>query len=168
MIWLRAALFFLAVPGTVLGLVPAALVSYGPRTRVDAWPLRFLGLAAAAAGVGVILWCSVEFVRRGRGTAAPYDPPRELVAAGLYRWVRNPMYVAAVLAVVGEALWTGAPVLLAYAAALAIAYDLFVRLYEEPRLRKAFGPAYERYCAAVPRWLPRRPGPARPPESAVP
>jgi protein-S-isoprenylcysteine O-methyltransferase Ste14 len=104
----------------------------------------------------VIAWCFVDFVRRGRGTPAPYDPPRELVVAGLYRYVRNPQYVGVVLAVVGEAVASGRVILLGYAAGLAAFYHLFVTRYEEPTLRRTFGEAYARYVAAVPRWLPRR------------
>jgi len=101
------------------------------------------------------VYCFVEFVRRGRGTPAPYDPPRELVVAGLYRHVRNPQYVGVLLVVVGEALLAEAAILLGCAAVLAIGYHLFVRYYEEPTLAQLFGEAYSRYREAVPRWLPR-------------
>ena len=105
----------------------------------------------------MILRCFADFVRRGRGTPALYDPPRELVVAGLYRYVRNPQYVGVVLVIVGEALLTGMVVLFGYAALMAIGYHLFVRYYEEPTLGRLFGEAYARYREAVPRWLPRRP-----------
>jgi protein-S-isoprenylcysteine O-methyltransferase Ste14 len=155
-LWLRTALFSLVVPGTVLVLIPAALVAgrVGPRLDLGRW--RWIGLAPVAAGAAVVLRCFADFVRRGRGTPAPYDPPRELVVAGLYRHTRNPQYLGVLALVSGEALLTGAPVLLPYAAALALGYHLFVTCHEEPTLRRLFGDAYVRYCAAVPRWLPTR------------
>jgi protein-S-isoprenylcysteine O-methyltransferase Ste14 len=106
----------------------------------------------------MIARCFVDFVRRGRGTPAIYDPPRELVVAGLYRYVRNPQYVGVVLVVVGEALLSGMVVLFGYAALMALGYHLFVRYYEEPTLGRLFGVAYTRYREAVPRWLPWRTG----------
>jgi protein-S-isoprenylcysteine O-methyltransferase Ste14 len=158
MIWLRTALFTLLVPGTILIVVPFALVAsgIGPRFEFGAW--HMFGIVPLAIGLTVIAWCFVNFVLRGRGTPAPYDPPRKLVVAGLYRFVRNPQYVGVVLVVVGEGLLTGATILFGYAAVLAIAYHLFVRHYEEPTLRRSFGEPYTRYCEAVPRWLPRLTG----------
>jgi protein-S-isoprenylcysteine O-methyltransferase Ste14 len=157
MLWWRTALFTLLVPGTVLALVPGALLAAGLGPSLDPGPARWLGLLPVVLGLAVILTCFVTFVRRGRGTPAPYDPPRELVVAGLYRYVRNPQYLGVVLVAVGEALLTGAVVLLGYAAVLAVAYHLFVRYYEEPTLGRRFGEAYARYREAVPRWLPRWP-----------
>ena len=157
MLWLRTALFTIVVPGTVLVLIPFTLVRLNIGPRFDPGPARYLGLVPLLAGVGVILWCFADFIRRGRGTPAPYDPPRELVVAGLYRYARNPQYVGVLVAVIGEALLTGAAVLLGYAALLAIGYHLFVTRYEEPALTRLFGEAYGRYRTAVPRWIPRRP-----------
>lgn len=157
MIWLRALVFVLLVQVVVIGVVPYLLANGGMGSRFDLGAWRAAGLVPLAIGVAMLAWCNYAFVARGRGTAAPYDPPRELVATGLYRWTRNPMYVSAVLVVLGAAVWTGAAVLLGYAALLALAYHLFVRLYEEPRLRRSFGASYKAYCAAVPRWLPRPP-----------
>ena len=157
MLWLRTALFTIVVPGTVLLLIPFSLVRLGIGPRFDPGPARYLGLVPLGAGVGAILWCFADFIRRGRGTPAPYDPPRELVVAGLYRYVRNPQYVGVLVAVAGEALLTGAAVLLAYAALLGVGYHLFVTRHEEPALSRLFGEAYGRYRATVPRWVPRRP-----------
>jgi protein-S-isoprenylcysteine O-methyltransferase Ste14 len=157
MLWWRTAVFAVLVPGTELVLVPLAVVRLRLGPRVDLGPARYLGLVPLVAGVGIIGWCFTDFVRRGRGTPAVYDPPRELVVAGLYRCVRNPQYVGVVLALVGEALLSGRVVLFAYAALMAFAFHLFVRLYEEPTLGRLFGESYARYRDAVPRWLPRRP-----------
>jgi len=161
MLWFRTVLFTILVPGTVLVLVPLALVVSGLGPRLDFGPARYSGLVPLLAGLGVILVCFADFVRRGKGTPAPYDPPRELVVAGLYRYVRNPQYVGVVLVIVGEALLTAAAVLFGYAGFLAVAYHLFVRYYEEPTLGRLFGEAYARYREAVPRWVPRWPNRTR-------
>src|ERR1051325_5622350 len=153
MLWLRTVLFALLVPGTVLGLIPLILVRCMGE-QFDLGGMRLLGLILLVPGLAIILWCFIDFVRRGRGTPAPYDPPRRLVIAGLYRYVRNPQYIGVVLVVMGEALFFGSLVLLGYAAFLAICYHLFVRFYEEPTLKRLFGEDYARYCAAVPRWVP--------------
>ncbi len=106
-------------------------------------------------GAAIIVWCFVDFVRRGRGTPAPYDPPRQLVVVGFYKYVRNPQYVGVILVILGEAVLSGRTLLFGYAVFLAIGYHLFVRFYEEPALRKIFGEDYIHYCAAVPRWVPQ-------------
>jgi protein-S-isoprenylcysteine O-methyltransferase Ste14 len=154
---MRTGLFTIAVPGTVLVVVPMLLVRFGIGPRLEPDSMRYVGLAAILAGAAAIVWCFVAFVRRGRGTPAPYDPPRRLVAVGLYRYVRNPQYVGVLLVVVGEALLSGATTLFAYAMLLAIGYHLFVKYYEEPRLLRTFGDAYVRYVQAVPRWIPKMP-----------
>jgi protein-S-isoprenylcysteine O-methyltransferase Ste14 len=155
MLWLRTALFTLLVPGTVLVVVPVGLLATGLGPSLHLGPARWVGIVPIAMGAGAISVCFVEFIRRGRGTPAPYDPPRELVVAGLYRYVRNPQYVGVLLVTAGEAVLTGAGILLVYAAVLAIGYHVFVRYYEEPTLRRVFGEAYGRYCEAVPRWWPK-------------
>src|SRR5687767_820772 len=108
-------------------------------------------------GGAIMIRCVWDFAWTGRGTPAPYDPPRRLVIAGLYRCVRNPQYIGVVLVILGEAVWFGSLALLAYAAFFAIGYHLFVRFYEEPTLKKLFGEEYLRYCAVVPRWISKRP-----------
>jgi protein-S-isoprenylcysteine O-methyltransferase Ste14 len=153
MIWLRALSFIVAVQLTVLGVVPWLLADFGPRLPIGPW--HWLGIVPLAIGALALLWCSWAFVTRGRGTAAPYDPPRALVVQGLYRYVRNPMYVSAFLIVSGIGLWTSAASLFGYSLVLALSYNVFVRYYEEPRLRRVFGQSYLDYCAAVPRWWPR-------------
>jgi len=153
----RTALFAILFMGTVLVYVPYILAS-GPATaHWTLGPWRYVGLLPLAAGITGLARCLRDFAVVGRGTPAPFDPPRELVAAGLYRWVRNPMYLSALLLLVGEAILLEAPVLLRYAAAFFLATHLFVVLYEEPVLRRKFGGSYDRYRATVPRWLARRP-----------
>jgi protein-S-isoprenylcysteine O-methyltransferase Ste14 len=157
MLWFRTVLFTILVPGTELVLIPlvVVLLDFGP--RLDLGAARYGGLLPLLAGLAVILRCFADFVRRGRGTPAPYDPPCELVVAGLYRYVRNPQYVGVVLVIFGEALLTGMVVLFGYATLMALGYQLFVRYFEEPTLGRLFGEAYAQYREAVPRWLPRWP-----------
>lgn len=161
MLWLRTAVFTVLVPGTELVLVPLAVVLWDLGPRLELGPARYAGVVPLLTGLVVILRCFADFIRRGRGTPAIYDPPRELVVAGLYRHVRNPQYVGVVLVIVGEAVLTGRAVLLGYAALMAVLYHLFVRYYEEPTLGRLFGEPYARYQEAVPRWLPGRPGRTR-------
>jgi protein-S-isoprenylcysteine O-methyltransferase Ste14 len=116
---------------------------------------RWFGLPLAAVGAGVLLVCIVDFARKGRGTLAPVDPPRNLVASGLYRHVRNPMYFGAVALLVGQAMLFESKSVLLYAGLSWLASHLFVLAYEEPHLKRTFGAEYEEYRAGVPRWLPR-------------
>jgi protein-S-isoprenylcysteine O-methyltransferase Ste14 len=153
MIWFRALFFVVAVQLTVIGAIPWLLARVGSRLPMGVW--HWLGIVPLAIGCLALLWCNWAFVVQGRGTAAPYDPPRALVVQGLYRHVRNPMYVSAVLIVLGIALWTGAASLFGYSFLLALSYHLFVRYYEEPHLQRVFGQSYAEYCAGVPRWRPR-------------
>jgi len=97
----------------------------------------------------------LDFAQKGKGTPAPVDPPKELVISGLYRYVRNPMYVSVLLIIVGHFLWFGYWNLLVYAGFFLVVAHLFVTLYEEPNLGKRFGSSYENYLKEVPRWLPR-------------
>lgn len=156
MLWFRALLFALVVPGTFAGWLPAyiAAADRGPRFVTGA--ARWLGAPLVLLGWIALGWCFVDFVQRGRGTPNPLDPPRELVVAGLYRYTRNPMYVGALIAIAGVALLTGSRALLVYAATFWLLTHLFVLLYEEPALRRTFGVSYDRYHATVPRWLGRR------------
>jgi protein-S-isoprenylcysteine O-methyltransferase Ste14 len=156
MLWLRTILFTLLVPGTVLGLVPFALAASTKGLRIDLGTAHLMGLTLLLPGIAIIISCFIDFVRRGRGTPAPYDPPRRLVVGGLYTYVRNPQYVGVILVAVGEAILCGRMLLFGYAAFLAVGYHLFVWCYEEPTLRRKFGEEYVQYCAAVSRWLPHR------------
>ena len=166
MLKLRAALgsvvFFALAPGVVAGLVPWWLTSW--KAARPAWwpPLRATGAVLLLAGVGVLVHAFARFVVEGLGTPAPVAPTRELVVGGLYRYVRNPMYLAVLAAIVGQALLLGRPVLLAWAVAMATAFAAFVHWYEEPTLAWQFGERYQAYRRAVPGWWPRR-RPWRPP-----
>ena len=118
---------------------------------------RPIGWPILAAGVLLGLWCAFEFAWRGLGTPAPFDPPRRLVVSGLYRFVRNPMYVGVGIALIGEAIVFPhlTTFLLIMLAVLWIATTVFIVVYEEPTLRRLFGADYENYCANVRRWIPR-------------
>jgi protein-S-isoprenylcysteine O-methyltransferase Ste14 len=159
LLWLRSLVFFLLLPGTIGYALP---IWIGAATGRPPGALRWLGLAPLGAGSAVLLWCVRDFAVRGRGTLAPVDPPRELVAAGLYRWVRNPMYLGVLTALLGHALLFGSVQVLVYAAVVSCGFQLFVLFYEEPALTQRFGESYRRYCASVPRWIPRRPHEDRP------
>ena len=153
----RTFLFTLIVPGTVTVLVPYGIVRSEDAATLPLGVLRIVGAQLMVLGAWVYLRCAWDFAVVGRGTPAPLDPPRELVARGLYRYVRNPMYLGVLSVVVGEALFFESVRLLQYAAVLAAGFHLFVVLYEEPALRRQFGESYGRYLETVPRWTPRRP-----------
>jgi protein-S-isoprenylcysteine O-methyltransferase Ste14 len=150
------ALFLLVAPGSVLGGVPWLILRWSPTPVLPGW-LRWAGLIPLVPGAVLLVDSFVRFVTRGRGTPAPIAPPSSLVVTGFYRWVRNPMYVAIVLVVLGEALLFRSPALLLYAAVLWLTFHLFVLLYEEPHLRGAFGQSYDQYVRSVPRWIPLPP-----------
>ena len=114
------------------------------------------GMVVAAGGSVIALWCIATFIVIGRGTPAPFDPPRRLVVDGPYLFVRNPMYFGAALALTGAALFYESWALLAYCAAFVVVTHLFVITYEEPTLRTTFGAPYESYCEQVQRWWPSR------------
>ena len=154
-IWIRAAAFVLLAPGAVAGWVPW-LIARGDAAAAGAPALRWLGGALLAAGWAIVLWCTRDFALRGRGTPAPYDPPRALVTSGLFAVVRNPMYVGVLLAIGGMAAWHRSDRVVAYGALVALAFHLRVILYEEPRLAREFGAAFDAYRRAVPRWIPAR------------
>jgi protein-S-isoprenylcysteine O-methyltransferase Ste14 len=146
--------FLVVVPGTVAGVVPWWLTGWDSRPH---WPgLDVVGWTLIAAGVVVLLHAFTRFVVEGIGTPAPVAPTENLVVGGLYRYVRNPMYLAVGATIVGQALVLAQPVLFVYAAIFAVVVGAFVRGYEEPTLGRQFGEEYERYRRAVPGWWPRR------------
>ena len=151
MLFLRALTALLVLPGTFAGIIPALIVS-ADRWRGNGFSFGWIPLAF---GVATLLWCVRDFYVAGKGTLAPWDPPKHLVVIGLYRFVRNPMYVAIMLLLIGWTLIAGSPLLGGYGLLIAIAFHLRVVLYEEPRLRSQFPQAWADYTATVPRWLPR-------------
>lgn len=136
------------------------LTRWQPSAPLTHWlPVRLLGLVFVLAGAAVLIHAFVRFVIEGVGTPAPVAPPEHLVVGGLYRYVRNPIYVAVIAAIVGQALLLWRPALLGYAAIVALARACFVLGYEQPALTD--GDEYEAYRRAVPGWWPR-PTPWRP------
>jgi len=150
----RNTLFTLVVPGIGGVLVPIWLLR---RSGADSTPEVWPAVAVIAAGAGLYLACVWRFAGEGGGTPGPWDAPRRVVAAGPYRWVRNPIYISALLVVLGEAWLFLSSSVLVYAIGMALFFHLFVVGYEEPRLRRAFGETYLEYLRAVPRWIPRPP-----------
>lgn len=146
-------MFFVLAPGVVDGLVPWWLTGWHTHPR---WPpVRVLGGVLMVAGAAVLVRAFVRFVVEGAGTPAPVAPTERLVIGGLYRYVRNPMYLAVVTVILGQALLLGQPALLWYAVIVWLVVAAFVRVYEEPTLSRQFGASYAEYRKAVPAWLPR-------------
>jgi protein-S-isoprenylcysteine O-methyltransferase Ste14 len=148
---IRATIAFLALPTVIAGLVPTLVVR-------DATPNQgtlFAGIALLGAGSFLLLWCVRDFFVSGKGTLAPWDPPKHLVVVGLYHYLRNPMYLSVLTVVAGWSLLYASTSLAIYLAFLAVAFHLRVILHEEPWLHRQFGVEWEAYSAAVSRWLPR-------------
>ena len=153
---LGSAIFLVVAPGTVAVWIPWTLCRWRlspPLLGFSPW--RVLGVLLMAAGLPVLLDSFARFALQGLGTPAPVAPPRHLVVTGLYRYVRNPMYVAILCVVFGQGLFFGSVRVLEYGLALALGFHLFVLLYEEPVLRRKFGGEYGEFCAHVRRWIPR-------------
>ncbi len=141
--------------GFLLLYLPARVLSWSGIVRpTEIEGPQIMGLTIGSAGAVVALWSIFAFVWIGRGTPAPFDPPRRLVIRGPYRFVRNPMYIGAGLALAGAALFYESAPLLVYGGVFLLASHLFVVWYEEPTLRRSFGPDYEAYCRRVRRWWP--------------
>ena len=150
----RNVVFTLVVPGLGGAWLPWWLLTHGHATPT---PTAWEAIPVIAAGAALYFWCAWNFAAVGGGTPGPWDAPRRVVARGPYRWVRNPIYLAALLVVLGEAWLFTSPRLLAYAAVMAASFHLFVTGYEERTLARRFGPAYLEYRRAVSRWIPRKP-----------
>ena len=156
MLLFRSVFFTFLLPGTVTVLIPYWLVSSrGAGIYMDQTVLRYLGLPLIAIGSAGLLWSIWEFFSEGHGTLAPVDPPKYLVVQGLYRYVRNPMYVSVVTTLLGEAIFFRSLAVLLEAGVFILVAHLFVMCYEEPALRRQFGESYERYLQTVGRWIPR-------------
>jgi len=152
-IWLRTLFFASTFVAFALVLVPRWIL--GSEHQVASGSLRVLAVLLLALGFALMVWCWSEFARRGRGTPAPFDPPRQLVIAGPYRYVRNPMYVAGMLVILGQAALYGSMALVGYAVVFLAATFAFVVGYEEQTLARRFGSEYGAYKSAVRRWIPR-------------
>jgi protein-S-isoprenylcysteine O-methyltransferase Ste14 len=138
----------------VAGYVPWRFFELG-RAGLDVTnPVELFALLLIATGVVLLGTCIWEFAASGGGTLAPVDPPRQLVVRGMYRYVRNPMYLSVTTILIGEALLLRSRQFLAYFLFWFAAVNLFVLGYEEPTLRRKFGASYDRYLASVNRWLP--------------
>jgi protein-S-isoprenylcysteine O-methyltransferase Ste14 len=152
---LRALTYAALFIGLVLVFVPGWILATAGIARPGTLGItQVAGIVVGALGATLALWCVGTFVFVGRGTPAPFDPPRRLVVGGPYRYVRNPMYVGAALALAGAALFDRSLPLLGYTALFIAITHMFVVLYEEPTLRRTFGEAYEDYRLRVRRWLP--------------
>lgn len=148
-----SSVFMALAPGTVAGLVPWWLTRW--QTGHEWLAVRLLGGVVLVMGAVVLMHAFTRFVREGLGTPAPVAPTEHLVVGGLYRHVRNPMYVAVTATIAGQALLLGRPILLVYGLLAAVVMWAFARWYEEPALARAFGTQYEQYRQAVPGWWPR-------------
>jgi protein-S-isoprenylcysteine O-methyltransferase Ste14 len=146
--------FLLAAPGTVAGLVPWLITGWRRPGDPVPW-VGPLGWFLVLAGAAVLLHAFVAFAWHGRGTPAPAAPTQRLVVEGAYRHVRNPMYVAVLAVVLGQVLLSASWGLFAYLVVVGLTMASFVRIYEEPTLREAYGPTYDEFCENVPGWLPR-------------
>lgn len=153
---IRAVTYAALFISLVLIYVPGRLLSWSGIVRPEAIEApQIAGMVFGAAGAMVALWCVFAFAFVGKGTPAPFDPPRRLVIRGPYRFVRNPMYIGAGLALASAALFYESLPLLCYTGAFFLVTHVFVVWYEEPTLRRTFGQEYEAYCLRVRRWWPR-------------
>jgi protein-S-isoprenylcysteine O-methyltransferase Ste14 len=154
MVWLKTLIFTIIVPGAIAALIPYLLLSGNP-SFPNIGLFQSLGLFPMAIGAAIYLRCAWDFAATGKGTPAPIDPPKRLVAQGLYRFVRNPMYFGVLLALLGEAWLFKSGALLVYTVIAFTWQHLFVVFYEEPALKRKFGESYSDYLARTPRWIPR-------------
>jgi protein-S-isoprenylcysteine O-methyltransferase Ste14 len=151
-----SAFFLVLAPGTVAGVVPWWISGWRIRPPLLQFsPFRWPGVLLIVAGVPVLLDSFARFALKGLGTPSPVFPTRHLVVSGLYRYVRNPMYLAVAALIFGQGLLFGDVRVLEYGVLVWLAFHLFVLLYEEPVLRRSFGAEYENFCAHVGRWVPR-------------
>src|SRR5262249_24231462 len=154
-LFLRNVFFVIILPGSVTVTIPYYFI-LRRRIVIESFGLAQVGgLVAMTSGCYILFRCVWDFATKGRGTLAPVDPPRTLFVQGLYRCIRNPMYLGVMTVLLGESLFFESMALLRYAIGCFVAFHLFVMLYEEPALRSKFGESYTGYCSSVNRWLPR-------------
>jgi protein-S-isoprenylcysteine O-methyltransferase Ste14 len=155
---LLRTLFWATIPLVVVVYIPYLIVTRWSPTLVTSWgAAQFLGLIPMAVGAVLFIHCIWLFAVVGRGTLSPLDPPKRFVVRGLYRYVRNPMYVVAMVMLLGEALFFQSTAILKYAIGWFALIHLVVVLIEEPTLKEQFGESYDRYCRKVHRWMVGRP-----------
>ena len=155
LILLRALTYATLFVALFLVIVPQRILRASGYVGGDSFGLvELTGLGLVGLGLALVLWCLATFAFVGKGTAAPFDPPRKLVVVGPYRFVRNPIYIGAVVAMLGAALVLRSAWLVLYAFVVLIVTHLLVILYEEPHLRGVFGQSYEDYLRTVQRWMP--------------
>ena len=153
---LGSAVFLVIAPGTIAVLIPYWICRWHMAPPLLGWSaIRVIGAVLIVTGLPLLLDSFARFAIQGLGTPAPVAPPRHLVVSGLYRYVRNPMYVAVSAMVFGQGLFFGSVQVLQYGLAVVVGFHLFVLLYEEPTLRGKFGSEYSNYCQHVRRWWPR-------------
>ena len=152
--FLRALLAFLMVPVVVSGIVPYMLSTYDPY-KADG---NFLGFIILGFGLSILVWCVRDFYVSGKGTLAPWDPPKKLVTVGLYQYIRNPMYVGVIFILFGWVIITASPIVLGFTLFLSLAFHLRVKIHEEPWAEKNFTSEWLTYKKNVPRWLPQLEG----------
>ena len=150
---LGSILFFFLAPGTVAGLIPWWITRWTLNGSPP--PMIAVGGLIIALGLAALIACFARFALEGLGTPAPVAPTKTLVISGLYRHVRNPMYVAVMAIILGQALAFNSAGVIAYGIVIWLAFQTFIVMYEEPTLRVAYGDPYMAYFAAVPRWIPR-------------
>jgi len=152
-LFVRNLIFTILQPGVAVVLVPYLIIR-GTADTIDgrsAW--QYSGVVLMAVGAAVLLLCIIRFATEGRGTISPLDPTRRLVIRGLYRYTRNPMYLGAIVALVGETIFWWSTAMAIYTAIVFAAFHLFILLHEEPRLERDFGAEYDDYRSTVRRWI---------------
>ena len=141
-------------PGSVIIYIPYFLLFFsGSFDLIKSGSLQYFGILPVMAGIVISLWCFSDFVFRGKGTPVPIDPPKKLVVSGLYRLVRNPMYIGILVLLFGAAVLFKSFILIGYTACIFCLFHIFIIGFEEPSLRTKFGKEYEEYCNLVPRWI---------------
>jgi protein-S-isoprenylcysteine O-methyltransferase Ste14 len=150
---IKTVVFGCIVPGFVFVYVPWRIAAAtNPNTLLPFGPIHGAAYLFWAVGGLIMAWAAGLFAILGRGTPAPIDPPKDLVIRGLYRYTRNPMYVGAMIVLIGQTLWFQSPGVFLYTVIVGLSFHLYIRFYEEPVLTERFGDAYRRYCKETPRW----------------
>ena len=151
---LKTILYMGSLHGIFTFYLPYQL-ALADKTLFDFGVLHYLAFPLWLIGTLVIIWCSVDIVRGGHGTPAHFDPPKALIVNGLYRYVRNPIYVGALLVHLGYIVWFGSGIMMSYFLFFVLAYNILIVFVEEPILRNQFGVTYDEYSKSVPRWIPQ-------------